>query len=80
MPIQEKQMRANGETPVDVLKDVADLSFPPATEARMTYLMDRNNEGLLSSTEREELAALVNWGHRISLLRARALVVLGHRP
>ena len=73
-------MTADIESPTAVLEEVADLSFPPETEARMTWLMDRNSEGLLTPTERDELAALVHWGHRISLLRARALFVLGRRP
>ena len=73
-------MIANAETPAAVLEDVAELSFPPETEARMSWLMDRNTEGALTPTERDELAALVKWGHRISLLRARALLILGRKP
>ena len=73
-------MIAEAETPVDLLNDVADLRLPPETESRMIDLMDRNTEGLLSQGERDELAALVNWGHRISLLRARALLILGRKP
>lgn len=46
----------------------------------MTWLMDRNSDGALTATERDELTALVNWGHRIALLRARALLVLGRKP
>ena len=46
----------------------------------MTWLMDRNSDGLLTHIERDELAALVDWGHRISLLRSRALLVLGRKP
>ena len=73
-------MIADAETPAAILEEVANLNFPPETEARMTSLMDRNTDGLLTPTERDELAALVNWGHRISLLRARALFVLGRKP
>lgn len=73
-------MIAGNESPTSVLEEVADLSFPPETEARMTMLMDRNSDGALTATERDELTALVNWGHRISPLRARALLVLGRRP
>ena len=73
-------MIADGETPAAILEDVANLNFPPETEARMTLLMDRNNDGSLSHTEQDELAALVRWGHRISLLRARAMLVLGRKP
>lgn len=73
-------MIAEPESPVDVLNELATLKFPPATEARMVELMDRNTEGRLTPTEKDELAALVDWGHRISLLRARALIVLGRQP
>ena len=72
-------MIAEAETPADLLNDVADLSFPPETEARMIDLMDRNTEGLLSPSERDELASMVKWGHRIALLRARALLILGRK-
>jgi hypothetical protein len=42
--------------------------------------MDRNNEGLLSSSEREELESLVEWSESVSLLRAEALRLLGRHP
>ena len=70
-------MTLDPETPASVLEDVVALQFPPETEARMTALTDRNNDGDLQPIERDELDALVQWGHRISLLRARALLVLG---
>ncbi len=73
-------MIGDGETPAAVLEDVAKLNFPPEMEARITSLMDRNTDGLLTLTERDELAALVSWGHRISLLRAWALLILGRKP
>ena len=73
-------MIAANETPAEILEEVANLSFPRETEARMTWLMDRNTDGLLTHTERDELAALVKWGHRISLLRSRALLFLGRKP
>lgn len=69
----------DGETPAAILEDVVNLNFPPETAARMTWLMDRNTDGLLTLTERRELTALVDWGHRISVLRARAMLVLGRK-
>ena len=42
--------------------------------------MDRNNEGLLSNQEREELEALVELSERLSLVRAEALEIPGKRP
>jgi len=42
--------------------------------------MDRNNEGLLQETEREELEALVELSEQLSLVRAEALQILGKQP
>ena len=39
--------------------------------------MDRNTEGELSATERDELEALVELSETIALLRGEALKVLG---
>lgn len=46
----------------------------------MQTLMDRNNDGVLTSAERKELAALVEWSENVSLLRAQALHLLGRQP
>jgi hypothetical protein len=67
------------ETPIELLEDLCELRFPSGNDARMQLLMDRNNEGLLTTQEREELAGLVEVSQRLSLLRASALRVLG-RP
>ena len=42
--------------------------------------MDRNNEGLLGPSEREELEALVELSEHLSLVRGEALHILGERP
>lgn len=42
--------------------------------------MERNNEGLLGDTEREELEALVELSEEMSLVRGEALKVLGRKP
>jgi len=42
--------------------------------------MDRNTNGILTSTERDELEALVEVSATLSLLRAKALHRLGRRP
>lgn len=65
------------ETPVELVTSVADLRFPPKIDAHLQTLMDRNTEGELSDTEREELEALVELSETISLLRVQALRVLG---
>jgi len=42
--------------------------------------MDRNNEGLLQESEREELEALAELSEQLSLVRGEALQILGKRP
>ncbi len=42
--------------------------------------MDRNNEGLLHESEREELEALVELSERLSLVRGKALQILSRQP
>ncbi len=69
----------NIEAPIELVTSVADLRFPPKIDAYLQSLMDRNTEGQLSTTEREELEALVELSETISLLRVQALQVLGRR-
>ncbi len=42
--------------------------------------MDRNNEGLLQESEREELESLVELSEQLSLVRGAALQILGKQP
>ncbi len=70
-------MIATLPTPQDLLESFAEIRFPPKTDARLQWLMDRNTAGQLKSHEREELEYLAELGENLSLLRARALVVLG---
>ena len=42
--------------------------------------MDRNNEGLLQESEREELEALVELSEQLALVRAEALQILSKQP
>ena len=66
--------------PVDWIESVGNLRFPYKTDRRVQELMDRNNEGLLSGDEREELEALVELSERLSLVRAEALQILRNQP
>jgi hypothetical protein len=68
------------QAPRDLLASIADLHLPPAGDRRLQMLMDRNTEGKLTKDEREQLAALAEWSETISLLRRRALAVLGQKP
>jgi hypothetical protein len=66
--------------PREWVEAVADLRLPPKQDARLQQLMDRNTEGVLTETEREELEALVEWSENLALLRSRGLQLLGRRP
>lgn len=48
--------------------------LPKQKQQRLDELMDRNNEGQLSKTERAELEALVEEGEALSLANTRMLV------
>lgn len=66
--------------PLDWVESVGQLRLPSKADHRLQDLMDRNNEGLLSRTERDELEALAELSERLSLVRAEALEILGKRP
>jgi hypothetical protein len=66
--------------PVEWVESVSDLRLPPKANARLQQLMDRNTEGLLTETEYTELETLVELSETLSLVRARALQLLGRRP
>jgi hypothetical protein len=68
------------EAPIDLVEAVADLRFPPKADEHLQSLMDRNNNGILTAGEREELEALVELSETMSLVRARALKLLGRKP
>lgn len=65
---------------VHFVEAVANMRFPPKANARLQELMDRNNDGLLASTEREELATLAAVSEEMSLIRGQAFVLLGRKP
>jgi hypothetical protein len=50
------------------------LKLDPLTQARITTLLDKNNQGTITKKERSELERLVNKAEKISLHNARALV------
>ncbi|HEV3039469.1 MAG TPA: hypothetical protein VHA33_16965 [Candidatus Angelobacter sp.] len=66
--------------PLNWVEAVGKLRFPSKADRRLQELMDRNNEGLLDQSEREELEALVELSEQLSLVRAEALQILGKRP
>ena len=66
--------------PRKLMEEVAALRFPPKTDTRLQALMDRNNDGRLNPSEREEFESLVEMSETISLMRAKALRFLGRKP
>ncbi len=68
------------DAPLDWVQTVSDLRLPPKTDQRLQDLMDRNNDGLLTESERTDLESLVELSERLSLVRAEALHLLGRKP
>ena len=73
-------MSATIAAPLNWVEAVGKLRFPSKTDRRLQELMDRNNEGLLGPSEREELEALAELSEQLSLVRGEALQILGKRP
>ena len=73
-------MSAVIEAPVDLMEEVAALRLPAKAERHLQALMDRNNNGLLTLEEKSDLEALVEWSESLSLVRAKALHLLGRKP
>ena len=79
-PIYNESVNATIAAPVDWVKAVGNLHFPSKADHRLQDLMDRNNEGLLRGTEKEELEALVELSEQLALVRGEALQILGKQP
>ena len=62
------------------IESIGNLRLPAKSDRRLQELMDRNNEGLLSEDEREQLETLVELSETLSLARAEALHLLGRIP
>lgn len=58
----------------------ADMRFSSKLNATIQLLMDRNNNGELTPSEREVLATLAALSEEMSLFRAEALTLLGRKP
>ncbi len=69
-------MGAIVSVPREVLESLKAFRFPPKLDKRMQVLMDRNNEGLLTAPEREELEGLVELSEDMALQRAQVHVLL----
>jgi len=58
--------------PIVWIESVGNLRFASKADHRLQELMDRNNEGHLQNSEREELEAWVELSEQLSLVRAEA--------
>jgi hypothetical protein len=77
---EDNSMDSLISAPAEWVESIGKLSLPSKTNRHLQQLMDRNNEGQLSSAERDELEALVELSERLSLVRAEALQLLGRGP
>ncbi len=68
------------DAPLEWVESVGSLRLPPRADQRLQELMDRNNEGLLTDSERVDLESLVELSERLSLVRAEAIHLLGRKP
>ncbi len=73
-------MDATVDAPMEWVESITLLRLPEHADRRLQDLMDRNNEGKLAASEREDLAVLVELSERLALLRAEALHLLGRKP
>ena len=68
------------DAPLQWVENITMLRLPEHADRRLRELMDRNNEGQLTDSERQDLAALAELSERLSLVRAKALHLLGRKP
>lgn len=73
-------MSATVAAPTEWIETIGELCLPTKADVRLQELMDRNNEGAITTPERGELEALVELSERLSLVRAEALQLLGRGP
>lgn len=64
------------ETPVELLREMAQFEFPPSTQEKLNQLMEKNTEGNLTEPEKKELRALVDINERVSIIKAQAKLLL----
>jgi len=76
----EQRVSTTIDAPLEWVESVGSLRLPPKADQRLQELMDRNNEGLLTDTERTDLESLVELSESLSLVRAEAIHLLGRKP
>ena len=69
-------MNAFVTVPIESLEALEAFHFPPKLDRRLQELMDRNNGGLLSAAEREQLDGFVELSEDMALQRAQVHILL----
>ncbi len=57
--------------PREALESLESFRLPPQLDRQLQDLMDRNNDGLLDDTEKDQLAGLADLSERMALHRAQ---------
>src|SRR5436309_120258 len=68
-----------GDLPRALARYILTLGFDEEDQARMRELAERNQDGALTSEEREELQNYVKAGHLLALLHSKARMSLKAR-
>lgn len=68
------------DAPLQWVESITMLRLPEHADQRLQELMDRNNEGQLTESEKADLEALAELSEQLSLVRAEALHLLGREP
>lgn len=70
-------MASTIDAPLQWVESITMLRLPEHADQRLQELMDRNNEGQLTESEKADLEALAELSEQLSLVRAEALHLLG---
>jgi hypothetical protein len=68
---RDTAMGALVTVPREALEALESFRLPAQLDRRLQDLMDRNNEGLLTAVERDELSGLADLSERMALHRAQ---------
>ena len=77
--LSEIIVTTTASAPIDGIESISKLRIPARSDQRLQVLMDRNSDGRLSNTECDEPESLVEVSASLSLVRVKALQVLGRK-
>lgn len=63
---------------IDLARALIDMETDPETQARYDALADKNTEGTISATEKEELESLVRANTFLQIVQLQARAALNH--